>query len=142
VIDDTINYQVYGGYAWHRNTNTAVNETYGEVLRHNGRLVSTVFSASNGRRTESNANAWGSSALSYLPIKTDSYDIKIPWQFTIRKQQIDPSSLNVSIPSLWWNTTTEADRALTSTLKTWLSQNGYSGNWNDQKGIQFLFPSK
>ncbi|PMC34861.1 hypothetical protein CJ195_21685 [Bacillus sp. UMB0899] len=127
VIDDTINYQVYGGYAWHPNTDAAVNETYGEVLRQNGRLVSTVFSASNGGKTESNANAWGSSALSYLPIKTDSFDSKTPWQFTIRKQQINTSSLNLKNPSLWWNITTEADRSLTSTIKTWLTQNGYAG---------------
>ncbi len=127
VIDDTINYQVYGGYAWHPNTDAAVNETYGEVLRQNGRLVSTVFSASNGGRTESNANAWGSTALSYLPIKTDTFDAKTPWQFTIKKQQINSSSLNLKKPSLWWNTTTEMDRSLTSTMKNWLFQNGYAG---------------
>ena len=127
VIDDTINYQVYGGYAWHPNTDAAVNETYGEVLRQNGRLVSTVFSASNGGRTESNANAWGSTSLSYLPIKTDPFDAKTPWQFTIKKQQINSSSLNLKNPSLWWNTTTEMDRSLTSTMKTWLLQNGYAG---------------
>ncbi|MCV9884289.1 SpoIID/LytB domain-containing protein [Metabacillus halosaccharovorans] len=127
VIDDTINYQVYGGYAWHPNTDAAVNETYGEVLRQNGRLVSTVFSASNGGRTESNANAWGSTALSYLPIKTDTFDAKTPWQFTIKKQQINSSSLNLKKPSLWWNTTTEMDRSLTSTMKNWLLQNGYAG---------------
>ncbi len=127
VIDDTINYQVYGGYAWHPNTDAAVNETYGEVLRQNGRLVSTVFSASNGGRTESNANAWGSTALSYLPIKTDTFDAKIPWQFTIKKQQINSSLLNLKKPSLWWNTTTEMDRSLTSTMKNWLLQNGYAG---------------
>ncbi len=127
VIDDTINYQVYGGYAWHPNADAAVNETYGEVLRQNGRLVSTVFSASNGGRTESNANAWGSSPLSYLPIKTDTFDAKTPWQFTLKKQQINSSSLNLKKPSLWWNTTTEMDRSLTSTMKTWLLQNGYAG---------------
>ena len=127
VIDDTINYQVYGGYAWHPNTDAAVNETYGEVLRQNGRLVSTVFSASNGGRTESNANAWGSTALSYLSIKTDTFDAKTHWQFTIKKQQINSSSLNLKKPSLWWNTTTEMDRPLTSTMKNWLLQNGYAG---------------
>ncbi len=127
VIDDTINYQVYGGYAWHPNTNAAVDETYGEVLRQNGRLVSTVFSASNGGKTESNANAWGSTPLSYLPIKTDSFDPITSWQFTIRKQQIDPASLNLKQPSLWWNATMEADRSLTSTMKSWLTQNGYAG---------------
>lgn len=127
LIDDTINYQVYGGYAWHPNTDAAVNETYGEVLRQNGRLVSTVFSASNGGQTESNANAWGSTALSYLPIKTDTFDAKTPWQFTINKQQINSSSLNLKNPTLWWNTTTETDRSLTSTMKTWLLQNGYAG---------------
>lgn len=127
VIDDTINYQVYAGYAWHPNSNAAVNETYGEVLRLNGRLVSTVFSASNGGQTESNANAWGSTALSYLPIKTDSFDSKTPWQFTIKKQQIDASSLDLKNPSLWWNTTTEADQKLSSTIKTWLKSNGFAG---------------
>lgn len=127
VIDDTINYQVYGGYAWHPNSTAAVDETNGEVLKLNGRLISTVFSASNGGKTESNTNAWGSSALSYLPIKEDPFDAKTPWSFSIKKQQIDTSSLDLKNSSIWWNQTKETDSTLTKTMTAWLNQNGYAG---------------
>src|SRR4051812_40643032 len=79
VMDDTINYQVYGGYAWNPNSTAAVDETKGEVLKSNGRLISAVFSASNGGKTESNANVWGTSPVPYLTVKTDEFDAKTPW---------------------------------------------------------------
>lgn len=127
VIDDTIRYQVYGGYVWHANSTAAVDETSGEVLKLNGRYISTVFSASNGGKTESNSNAWGSPALSYLPVKEDPYDAKTSWQFKIKKQQIDSSLLDLKNPSAWWSQTKEADSAIAATMKKWLTQNGYAG---------------
>lgn len=127
VIDDTINYQVYGGYSWHANSTAAVEETSGEVLKINGRYISTVFSASNGGKTESNGNAWGNAPVPYLPIKEDPYDSKTAWQFTIKKQQMNLSALDLKNPSAWWNQTKEADSSITAAMKNWLSQNGYAG---------------
>ncbi|XQY93001.1 SpoIID/LytB domain-containing protein [Metabacillus sp. HB246100] len=126
-IDDTISYQVYGGYDWHPNSSKAVNETYGEVLKKNNYLISTVFSASNGGKTESNANAWGSIALSYLPMKEDPFDARTNWNFTLHKKQIQLEGLDLKNPSLWWNTTKEKDEQLATSIKLWLQQNGHQG---------------
>jgi stage II sporulation protein D len=120
IIDDTINYQVYGGYNWHPNSTAAVNETKGEVLKVNGRLISAVFSASNGGKTESNANIWGSTALSYLPIKEDEFDSKTSWKFSVSKKQVDPANLS-------WSGMKEKDTTITNTIKAWMSTHGYAG---------------
>ncbi|MDX5476347.1 MAG: SpoIID/LytB domain-containing protein [Bacillaceae bacterium] len=125
VIDDTINFQVYAGYAWHSNSTRAVVETSGQTLMHNGRYISAVYSSSNGGRTESNANVWGGTSLSYLPIKDDPYDSIDPWTFTINKTQIDLSNLNLSTPETWWTQTRERDTTIPNNIKTWLYNNGY-----------------
>lgn len=126
-IDDTIRYQVYGGYTWHPNSTKAVEETYGQVLKYNGRLISAVFSASNGGKTESNANAWGGTPLAIFPIKDDPYDNAVPWGFTIQKTQIDLTGKNLADYAAWWNTASEADKVITNNIKTWMKANGYSG---------------
>ncbi|AST91142.1 hypothetical protein BC6307_07540 [Sutcliffiella cohnii] len=126
VIDDTINFQVYAGYAWHANSTRAVNETTGQTLMHNGRYISAVYSSSNGGKTESNANVWGGTSLSYLPIKDDPYDSIDAWNFTINKTQIDTSNLNLSTPETWWSQTRERDTTIPNNIKTWLYNNGYS----------------
>lgn len=59
IIDDTTSYQVYGGYEWYNSTNSAVDETFGKVLKYNGALINAVFSSSNGGIIESDYNAWG-----------------------------------------------------------------------------------
>lgn len=120
IIDDTINYQVYGGFNWHPNSTAAVDETKGEVLKVNSRLISAVFSASNGGKTESNANIWGSTALSYLPIKEDEFDSKTSWKFSISKKQFDPANLS-------WTGMKEKDTTITNTIKAWMSTHGYAG---------------
>jgi len=119
-IDDTINYQVYGGYNWQPNSSSAVDETKGEVLKVSGRLISAVFSASNGGKTESNANVWGSSPLSYLPIKDDPFDAKTPWKFIVSKQQFNPANLS-------WSQMKEKDVTITNTIKAWMSTHGFAG---------------
>jgi len=120
VMDDTINYQVYGGYAWHPNSTAAVDETKGEVLKSNGRLISAVFSASNGGKTESNANVWGTSPVSYLTIKTDEFDAKTAWKFSLKTQQIDPAILS-------WTQMKEFDTTITTSIKSWMLTHGYAG---------------
>ncbi|MBT2658791.1 SpoIID/LytB domain-containing protein [Bacillus sp. ISL-18] len=120
VMDDTINYQVYGGYAWHPNSTAAVDETKGEVLKSNGRMISAVFSASNGGKTESNANVWGTLPVAYLTIKTDEFDAKTPWTFSVKKQQINPAIIA-------WDQMKETDASLTSSIKTWMLSHGYAG---------------
>ncbi|WP_051633775.1 SpoIID/LytB domain-containing protein [Bacillus sp. UNC41MFS5] len=120
IIDDTINYQVYGGYAWNPNSTAAVDETNGEVLKVNVRLVSAVFSASNGGKTESNANVWGSSPVSYLSIKEDPFDAKTAWKFSVSKQQFNPDGLT-------WSQMKEKDTNITNIIKAWMATHGYAG---------------
>lgn len=126
IINDTISYQVYGGYVWTSNTTRAVDETKGEVLHYNGRLIDAVYSSSNGGMTESNANAWGNTQVPYLPIKEDPYDPKFVWNFSFNKTQIDLTKLNLSKYSTWWTSTKERDPLIASNIKAWLNKNGYT----------------
>ncbi|MFF2445871.1 SpoIID/LytB domain-containing protein [Neobacillus sp. NPDC058068] len=126
VIEDTISYQVYGGYNWTTNTTKAVDETKGQAAQFNGRLIDAVYSASNGGMTESNTNAWGSQAVPYLSVKKDSYDSKTVWDFSFRKTQIDLTSKDLSNSAAWWSTTNEADVTISTNIKLWLSNNGYT----------------
>ncbi len=127
-VSDTQSYQVYGGATWvsgywEQRTNKAVEETAGKVLRYNGRLISAVFSSSNGGYTESNANAWGTTAVPYLPAKEDTIDPKNPWSITMQKTQIDTTNLSLINPGHWWGSTTEANPDVAASLKGWLKKN-------------------
>ncbi|WP_052404813.1 SpoIID/LytB domain-containing protein [Bacillus rubiinfantis] len=125
-IDDTIRYQVYDTTTMHPNSTAAVDETKGQVLKgYNAEgkwgLTAGVFSASNGGKTESNQNAWGTKQLPYLPIKNDPYDAKTKWSFTIQKRQINDTSKP-------WNELKEKDQTLTDKLKAWLmTKNEFNG---------------
>lgn len=135
VIDDTVTYQVFGGYIWddrndrnepiYSNSNQAVSETAGQVLRNGSALISAVYSSSNGGHTESNSNYWGSSQLSYLPAKSDPYDPKNPWTLSVNKQQINTSNLDLINPGSWWNSTSEksSDSAVLNNIKTYIRNN-------------------
>ncbi len=70
----TTNCQVYGGYeAEHENTNRAVNETAGLIVKYNGEAAKTFYSAGNGGYTERAENVWGGS-IPYLVTMKDSYE--------------------------------------------------------------------
>ncbi|MDT2046083.1 hypothetical protein CHN50_13645 [Priestia aryabhattai] len=126
-INDTIQYQVYGGKTVYANTNAAVEKSYGQTLTYNGKLISALYSSSNGGVTESNANAWSGSPLPYLPIQTDSYDPKHPWNLTVKKQQIDTENLDLVHYKNWWSTIKENDKEITDNIKTYLQQKDYKG---------------
>ncbi|WP_160724099.1 SpoIID/LytB domain-containing protein [Bacillus sp. USDA818B3_A] len=127
VIDDTAAFQFYDGTArLHSNSTAATQETAGQIITYNGKVIDTLFSASNGGMTESNYNEFGSPALPYFPVKRDSYDTKIKWNPVIHKQQIKTTGLDLRKPANWWDKTFEADQTVSKNIKTWLSQNGYS----------------
>jgi stage II sporulation protein D len=126
IIDDTISYQVYGGYEWDVNTTKAVEETKGEVITYNNRLIETFYSASNGGITENNANVWGGQPMQYFPIKDDPFDPTHPWEFSINQTQIEYTQIDFTNPK-WWEETKETDPELSSTIKKWLNRNGYPG---------------
>ena len=67
--------QAYGGASAETPATTqAVDETTGEVLLYNGHVATTVFSSSTGGRTQSAADAWGSTGKPYLVSVKDPYD--------------------------------------------------------------------
>ncbi|TKC17000.1 SpoIID/LytB domain-containing protein [Robertmurraya kyonggiensis] len=131
-INDTISYQVYGGYVWnsstYNNSNQAVNETSGQVLRYNNALISAVYSSSNGGHTESNSNYWGSAQVAYLPSKPDPYDPQNSWSLSLNKQQINISGLDLLNPDGWWSQVSEnsSDRTILNNIKTYIKNNYHS----------------
>ncbi|QSX23915.1 SpoIID/LytB domain-containing protein [Priestia megaterium] len=127
IIDDTVRYQVYGGYGINQNTNKAVDDTACQTLTYQGKLINAPYSSSNGGRTESNANVWIGETLPYLPIKNDPYDPKNPWSLNIKKKQIDLTNKDLKNVNTWWGTTQEVDQTLSTNLKNYLYNNGYKG---------------
>lgn len=131
VIDDTISYQVYGGYIWnspeYANSNKAVEETKGQVLRYNGNLISAVYSSSNGGHTESNSNYWGSAYVPYLPSKPDPYDPQIAWNLSVNKQQFSTNGLDLLNPDAWWSKVSENpnDQTVINNIKSYINNYYY-----------------
>lgn len=73
-FDDTVLFQVYGGYnPNHINTIKAVEDTRGTVLLYNSILVEALYSSSNGGYTEDSENVWGNYSA-YLRAKPDTYE--------------------------------------------------------------------
>ncbi|MDQ0242940.1 SpoIID/LytB domain protein [Bacillus fengqiuensis] len=129
IPDDTQNYQVYGGYTWYENSTKAVEETEGQVITYGGKPIGSdaLFSSSNGGKTESNTNVWGSTARPYFPIKEDPYDPQIAWSISMKKKQIDTSELDLTNANVWWASTMEAEQTtVLANIKTWLQANGYA----------------
>ncbi|WP_144549315.1 SpoIID/LytB domain-containing protein [Peribacillus simplex] len=127
IIDDTVSYQVYGGAADHYRTNSAIEQTKGMVIKHDGEIIEAFFSSSNGGMTESNSNVWTSgNPLGYLSIKEDLYDSKTNWEIMLDKQQIDLSKMDLSKPEEWWASVEEKDKTVVPKLKVWLKNNGYA----------------
>lgn len=59
-VDDTARYQVYAGVsAATEKSDRAIAETLGEVLTHNGRVITAFFHAYSGGRTDSAKNIFG-----------------------------------------------------------------------------------
>lgn len=73
-VCDGVHCQVYKGNRKNCDKiETAVRETKGEILTHEGNIVKAFFYASNGGYTESSKNVWKSD-YSYLVSKKDEYD--------------------------------------------------------------------
>jgi SpoIID/LytB domain protein len=77
-FDDTTSYQVYKGYiSTYSNVISAVEQTKGQVLLYNDKLVETLYSAAHGGISENSENVWGN-YVPYLRSVTDSYENN-PW---------------------------------------------------------------
>ncbi|WP_245732842.1 SpoIID/LytB domain-containing protein [Salinibacillus kushneri] len=125
-MNDTIQFQVYGGYSTFSKTNQAVEETKGEIITHNGNPITAFYSASNGGYTESNANVWGGEAINYYPVKSDPYDPERPWKFTLNKEQLPNNSFFWAwySPDIWSHLQAK-DEEITKTMEKWIEKKGY-----------------
>lgn len=77
-LDDTPAYQVYKGYnATYKNSINAIEQTRGQILLYNDKLVETLYSAWHGGISENSENVWGNT-VSYLRSVVDAFE-NDPW---------------------------------------------------------------
>ncbi|KWU59149.1 Ig-like domain-containing protein [Priestia megaterium] len=117
VINDTTNFQVYGGDFWDERIGKAVDDTFGQVLTYKGSIINSVYSSSNGGIIQSNTNVWGTPVNTYSQVKDDPYDPQKIWTKTVRKKQIDLSGKDLKKPEEWWSKTKETDTEMTNRIK-------------------------
>lgn len=113
-MDDTIFFQAYLGLSRRmKSTDTAVEETRGQVMTYGGRPIEAFFSADSGGYTELAENVWGE-VHPYCPSVPEAYDLKwidSDWthsaplsevQERLKKAQLIPADAvlkDLSIPS-------------------------------------------
>lgn len=89
---DSQHCQVYKGVSWEKErTNQAVNETDKQVITYDGKIITAVYSASCGGRTEDVENVW-SSPYPYLKSTEDPYCKNISWE-----QPLDFAAINQTL---------------------------------------------
>ena len=85
-VESTTTSQVYGGFdSEKKESNLAVDETRGQVITFDGRLIVAYFHSSSGGHTEDSKNVW-SADLPYLKGIPDSFSANIPngeWRFFV-----------------------------------------------------------
>ncbi|NBG88894.1 SpoIID/LytB domain-containing protein [Isachenkonia alkalipeptolytica] len=87
LVDTTV-HQVYKGYnPRYERAIRAVEETRGQVLQYQGKVIDTFYAASNGGQTEFPGSTWGGGAeknreFPYLVQKEDPYDLRNPASLT------------------------------------------------------------
>jgi len=90
-LEDNTYDQVYGGYlSEYAATNKAVDETHGEVIYYDERLIDAVFHSTSGGSTENSENVWND-ALPYLRGVEDEYSNISPiteWKETYSKEYL------------------------------------------------------
>ncbi len=85
-IDDTVTYQAYLGLKNNTvATDTAIDQTTGQVMTYKNKVIKAYFSADSGGHTESSENVWGD-IRPYVIAKPEIYpDGSVPgttWSFT------------------------------------------------------------
>ena len=90
-VQSTTASQVYGGFdSEKKESNLAVDETRGEVITYDGKLIVAYFHSSSGGHTEDSKNVW-SADLPYLKGIPDSFSANIPnneWSFFVSYNDI------------------------------------------------------
>ena len=90
---DSQHCQVYKGVSWEKDSTTqAVNETNKQVLTYDGKIITAVYSASCGGRTEDVENVWGS-PYPYLKSVEDPYCKDVSWELPLDFSTINQTLL-------------------------------------------------
>ena len=89
----TVDDQAYGGYEWENvNSNRAVDETDGQVVTYDGKLIDGYYFSTSGGYTENSENVW-TSALGYLKAVPDPYEpdnlSKTKWTVELTADEIE-----------------------------------------------------
>lgn len=93
-VCNTTNCQVYHGTERaDANSDSAVDQTKGQILMYDGKLAVGYFFSSSGGATESNENVWGGTPIPYLRGVVDIYEdasasSKNVWSVTLTAEQI------------------------------------------------------
>lgn len=93
-VCNTTNCQVYHGTERaDANTDSAADQTKGQILMYDGKLAVGYFFSSSGGATENNENVWGGTAIPYLRGVVDIYEdasasSKNVWSVTLTAEQI------------------------------------------------------
>lgn len=90
-LEDTTSSQVYRGYgAEHARTNRAVDETSGEAVYYNGKMVPAYYFSTSGGSTENVSEVWGmdSSYLLAVPDRYETEPEKQPWLITYTDDEL------------------------------------------------------
>ncbi len=103
-LDTTTNSQVYKGVSTEtESTRRAADETKGQVLKHNGSIIQSIYCASMGGASANAENVWGGS-YPYLVSVTDPYEnpdeaTRYSWSITLTADEIKTclASAGVSI---------------------------------------------
>lgn len=89
-VEDNQNDQVYGGYsAENPITNAYVDSTDGQMIYHEGKVITAFFHSTSGGRTESSENIW-ITPVPYLKGVEDIYSENTPlatWKRTVTKEE-------------------------------------------------------
>ena len=97
---DSTDCQVYGGYDRETvNTNRAVDETEGIVIKYNGEIVNATYHSNSGGYTEDCENVWGGS-IPYLKAVNDEYSKDAPntdWKMIFSSENIQGKLLKIGI---------------------------------------------
>ncbi|MBQ6999026.1 MAG: SpoIID/LytB domain-containing protein [Clostridia bacterium] len=92
-LDTTTTSQVYKGISTEtESTRRAVDETKGQVLKHDGKIIQSIYCASMGGATANAENVWGGS-YPYLVSVTDPYEnpdeaTRYSWSITLSADDI------------------------------------------------------
>lgn len=97
---DSADCQVYGGYDRETiNTNKAVDNTLGIVIKYNGEIINAMYHSNSGGYTEDCENVWGGT-IPYLKGVNDEFSLDAPnanWKTVLTGEDIKNKLNNIGV---------------------------------------------